>query len=234
MNDNYKNTNAQELNTDTSVPSKLKLEITTSLELALKLALVILVAVGILIIMTLMGEIPSVIIPGISILLISSFIFFYLIRNVDEYYVLDTDRKALMLSSSTPFWKSYKVIATFDAINEVVANGTYYKPKNRTGFWAYRAEILLKDGKVIPIQDECGDKFSKALERASIFAKISKTHLVTNTPKKHLRPVLVGNKYVFSSKEATIQELASRGLFLFLIAFVIFGVGLTIILFLPS
>lgn len=234
MNDNYKNTNAQELNADTSVPSKLKLEITTPLELTLQVALLILVVVGILIIMTLMGKIPSVIIPGISILLISSFIFFYLIRNVDEYYVLDADRKALMLSSSTPFWKSYKVIATFDAINEVVANGTYYRPKKSTGFWAYRAEILLKNGTVIPIQDDCRDKFSKAQERASIFAKISKIHLVRNMPEKHLRPVLVGNRYVFSSKKETVQEVASRGLFLFLIAFVIFGVGLTIILFLPT
>lgn len=188
-------------------PRKIKLEITTRVESIATAAMVLslIITAGLFFISY---EDKLQIINAKTITALAVSIMLIIVRmNVDEYYVLDTGRQALMLRSKIFSKESYTVYAYFKTIDAVVANGKYNSGgKNSPSYWTYRAEIVLRTGKVLPIDDWTREGLSEACCKASNFAKHANVNYVPGLNHGCATPIRRGNKYTFKVKERTFLD----------------------------
>jgi len=184
-----------------SLPKKIKLEITTAFEMNTTILVVVAVITTIALLnhfheKGIMFNFYTLMAIAISIALI------ILRNNIDEYYVLDTDRHALMLRKKLFSKETYTMFAHFKTIEAAVGNGLYNSGgKNTPGYWEYRAEIILKTGKVIPIDDWHKEALNAANSKAKRLADIANADFIQGMHGVEAKPIMVNGKHTFLVKE---------------------------------
>lgn len=191
------------------MPKKVKLELTTSMEAFAQLLLLLSgVPTIIVYVNNYQSKIPLFNVLSISLTAVTCLAFIFY-RNVDEYYVLDSSRQALMLKSKIFSNEKYVPFAPFSSIHAVVANGRYNSGgKNQPSYWTYRAEIVLNTGKVVPIDDWHRENLSSADRKAQKFSEIANVTYVKGNAKCRAKLVKMGSKYTFDVKKRTFAEAA--------------------------
>lgn len=124
--------------------------------------------------------------------------------GIKEHYVLDTTKQALMIKSKIFSKETYTVLAPFKSISSVVAAGHYKRGGKRLiGDWFYRAEIILNNGKVIPIENLNRKSFLASDMKARKFANLANVNFVQGHENHITKPIKHGLKYSFTVKRRT-------------------------------
>lgn len=211
------------------IPDKIKLELTTTLEfttmLIFGLSILLTIMAGFVCLQTSVEIFRTILLSCIAI----NIFLFILYRNIDEYYVLDSKRQSLMLSRKIFSYESYTLYKPFvGSIDSVAVNGYYMKPKNSPGYWSHRPEIVLSNGKVIPIGDWKEKNYGYAIGTAKKFSKLTNVWLSSGSKQTEVVPYLVDGKYAFRRK--VFVDSAKRLGFLIIVSCVVFAIGLGLIL----
>lgn len=147
--------------------------------------------------------------------------------NLDEYYVLDSNKQALMIIKKLFSNETCTMFAHFKTIEATVGNGQFNAGgKNSPGYWEYRAEIILRTGKIIPIEDWHRDGLKDANRKAKKFAEVANASFVQGKKEISATATKINGKYTFVVKKAAPHKIPLSTLFTTLILMAI-GTGLT-------
>lgn len=204
-------------------PKKIKLEITTAFESAIT-ALALLAGFSTAGLLFHFNERNMIINPYTLTAIAVTIMLIILRLNIDEYYVLDSDKQAIMLRKKMFSNETYAVFAPFNTIEATVGNGRYNNGgKNSPGYWQYRAEIILNTGKVVPVDDWNKEDLVAANSKAKSLAELANAKFIQGKRKVNAKPILENGKYTFLVKEKPPFSIKINGFAAFLIVTAIVG-----------
>lgn len=193
---------------DSSLPTKLKLDLHTPMEVAFRAMLAI---SGLITVASLIayfgGEtgVRAYLTGGIVLTIISAI----LLNATDNYYIIDTSREMMLYHYKFFATEELQDFAPFSSIHAATVNGRKRNTKRRhryVSWWEYRAEIVLDTGDVYPIDNWKEQGFTEARNTAKNLAAISGANFVEPTEECMAIPKRLNTgKYTF--------EISSQPLF---------------------
>lgn len=138
-------------------------------------------------------------------------------KNIKEFYILDNKKQAITIRRKVFSSITTKIVAPYKTIDASIANGRYniggrYTPN----YWTYRAEIVLKNGKIIPISDWYREDFIEADTKAKKIADTSKCDFVQSKPNSMAKPIIHNGKFTFAIRARTSSDLIREIAFMIL------------------
>ncbi len=198
---NYQSDPYQNQQSDIHIPSKVKLDLDTPLETLFFWGMM---TGFFVLLMALIGYLEdgatSFFRTAVTAGTLLSTIFGICYKNTDNYYILDSNRKAMLYHFKFFGKQDLSVFANFSQIHATTVLCRKQSSKH-SSWWEYRTAMVLDSGKIVPLSDWKKYDFLNAMKKAKNFATLTGANLVESYEQSTVRKVRgIDGKYTFSVK----------------------------------